>query len=106
MSFYPLDPFFNLFLVNPFDIMENLNNLIIGLLLFGMECFHLEFEGLLSCLQGFLPLLQCCDGFALVFNRILECSELFALPLDARLECFLSLVQRFDRFSLLLDRLL
>ena len=50
---------------------------------------------------------------ALVFNRILEHSELFTLPFNGRLECFLpllerflSLVQRFNRSSLLLDRVL
>ena len=42
--------FFDLLVVNLFNVMENPNKLVIGLLLFGMECFHLELKGLLSCL--------------------------------------------------------
>ena len=100
MSFYPRDPLLDLFVVNLFNVMENPNKLVIGLLLFGMECFHFEPKGLLPCLQGFLPLSQCCDGFALVLNRILETSnrilersELFALLADGRLEGFLSTLE-------------
>ncbi len=105
MPFDPVNPFLNLFLVlgvNFLNIVENPNNLVIGLLLFGMECFHFELKGLLPGLQCFLSGLQICDGLALVFNRIpeasnriLERSELFALLLDGRLKGFLSILKQF-----------
>ncbi len=50
VSFYPLDPLFDLLVVNLFNGMENPNKLVIGLLLFGTERFHFEPKGLLSCL--------------------------------------------------------
>ena len=37
MSFYPLDPLFNLLVVNLLNVMKNPNKLVIGLPLFGMD---------------------------------------------------------------------